>query len=49
LQGKEVVLDACDLGFPVTVHETACRAANLSPDDSDRALAVLKSRGVKIL
>src|SRR5215469_53153 len=29
---KATVLDARELGFPVTVHQNACRAVNLSPD-----------------
>lgn len=46
---KATVLDACDLGFQVTVHETACRAVNLSPTDGEKALAAMKNGGAKIL
>jgi nicotinamidase/pyrazinamidase len=46
---KATVLDACDLGFKVTVHQKACRAVNLSPDDGATALAVMREAGVKIV
>jgi nicotinamidase/pyrazinamidase len=46
---KATVLDARDLGFNVTVHENACRAVNLSPDDGADALAAMREAGVKIL
>jgi nicotinamidase/pyrazinamidase len=45
---KATVLDARDLGFNVTVHQTACRAVNLSPDDGAKALAAMRDAGVKI-
>ena len=45
---KATVLDARELGFPVTVYKNACRAVNLSPDDGDKALAVMTARGVRI-
>ena len=46
---KATVLDARDLGFNVTVHENACRAVNLSPDDGVKALAIMGEAGVTIL
>ena len=46
---KATVVDACDLGFPVTVHQKACRAVNLSPDDGAKALAAMKAAGANIL
>ncbi|MBV8485993.1 MAG: bifunctional nicotinamidase/pyrazinamidase [Verrucomicrobia bacterium] len=46
---KATVLDARDLGFNVTVHQEACRAVNLSPDDGATALAVMREAGVKIV
>jgi nicotinamidase/pyrazinamidase len=46
---KATVLDARDLGFNVTVHQRACRAVNLSPNDGATALAIMQEAGVKIL
>jgi nicotinamidase/pyrazinamidase len=46
---KATVLDARDLGFNVTVHQNACRAVNLSPDDGANALTVMREAGVKIV
>jgi nicotinamidase/pyrazinamidase len=46
---KATVLDARDLGFNVTVYENACRAVNLSPDDSGKALAAMRQAGVRIV
>ena len=46
---KATVLDACDLGFNVTVRENACRAVNLSADDGAKALATMREVGVKIV
>jgi nicotinamidase/pyrazinamidase len=46
---KATVLDARDLGFNVTVHENACRAVNLSPNDSVEALAIMGEAGVMIV
>ena len=46
---KATVLDACDLGFRVTVHQNACRAVNLSPDDGVKALASMKRAGAEVL
>jgi nicotinamidase/pyrazinamidase len=45
---KATVLDARNLGFNVTVHENACRAVNLSPDDGAKALAAMHQAGAKI-
>jgi nicotinamidase/pyrazinamidase len=46
---KATVLDARDLGFDVTLHQNACRAVNLSPDDGAKALAMMREAGVKIV
>jgi nicotinamidase/pyrazinamidase len=46
---KATVLDACELGFPVAVHQNACRAVNLSPDDGAKALAAMRAAGAKIV
>jgi nicotinamidase/pyrazinamidase len=46
---KATVLDACDLGFSVTVHENACRAVNLSPVDGANALAAMRDAGVRVV
>lgn len=45
---KATVLDARDLGFNVTVHENACRAVNLSPDDGTKTLAAMREAGVRV-
>ena len=45
---KATVLDARDLGFQVTVYESACRAVNLSPADGANALAAMRKAGVRI-
>src|ERR1700739_4617878 len=44
---KATALDARGLGFKVTVVLDACRAVNLSPDDSAKAIAVLRAAGAK--
>lgn len=46
---KATVLDARDLGFSVTVYESACRAVNLAPDDGAKALTAMREAGVKIV
>jgi nicotinamidase/pyrazinamidase len=46
---KATVLDARELGFNVTLHQDACRAVNLSPDDGAKALAVMEKAGVMIV
>ena len=46
---KATVLDACELGFRVTVIQNACRAVNLSPDDGVKALASMKRAGAEVL
>jgi nicotinamidase/pyrazinamidase len=45
---KATVLDACDLGFKVTVYENACRAVNLSPDDGAKALETMQAAGARV-
>jgi nicotinamidase/pyrazinamidase len=46
---KATVLDACELGYRVSVPETACRAVNLSPDDGVKALAAMSRAGATVL
>jgi nicotinamidase/pyrazinamidase len=46
---KATVLDARELGFNVTLHQDACRAVNLSPDDGAKAMAVMEKAGVMIV
>ena len=46
---RATVLDARELGFPVTVYEDACRAVNLSPDDGAKALAAMRAAGVRVV
>ncbi|NLS91999.1 MAG: bifunctional nicotinamidase/pyrazinamidase [Planctomycetaceae bacterium] len=41
-------LDAVELGFETWVVEDACRGVNLKPGDVDRAVAEMRSQGVKI-
>src|SRR5262249_30661111 len=45
---KATVLDACDLGFNVTVQADACRAVNLSPNDGANALAAMRDAGAVV-
>ena len=46
---KATVLDARELGFPVTVHRNACRAVNLSPDDGAKAVAAMEAAGARVV
>lgn len=46
---KATVLDACELGFSATVHQNACRAVNLSPEDGAKALAAMSAAGARIV
>jgi nicotinamidase/pyrazinamidase len=46
---KATALDARDLGFKVAVHQNACRAVNLSPDDGAKALEIMQEAGVIII
>jgi nicotinamidase/pyrazinamidase len=46
---KATVLDPRDLGFNVTVHENACRAVNLSPDDETKTLAAMREAGIRVV
>jgi nicotinamidase/pyrazinamidase len=46
---KATVLDACELGFLVTVEQAACRAVNLSSDDGAKALATMRTAGARIV
>jgi len=42
-------LDSNSLGFKTYVIQDACRAVNISPDDSDKALEELRINGVKVI
>lgn len=42
---KFTVLDACRLGFRVSVIEQGCRAVNLHPDDGENALKDMQRAG----
>lgn len=46
---KFTVLDACRLGFSVTVVEPGCRAVNLQPGDGEKALQEMKEAGASIV
>jgi len=43
------VLDGLSLGYNVFVIEDACRAVNLNPGDSEKALKDMKEKGAKII
>ena len=43
------VLDGLSLGYIVFVIEDACRAVNLNPGDSEKALKDMKKKGAKII
>jgi nicotinamidase/pyrazinamidase len=45
---KATVIDARELGFPVTVVPEACRAVNLSPDDGTKALDAMQAAGARV-
>jgi nicotinamidase/pyrazinamidase len=45
---KYTVLDALKLGYKVQILQDGCRGVNLKPDDSDRALKDLISKGASI-
>lgn len=44
---KFTVLDACRLGFRVSVIEPGCRAVNLSPEDGERAFREMERAGAR--
>lgn len=46
---KFTVLDACRLGFRVSVIEQGCRAVNLSPEDGERAFREMECAGARRL
>jgi nicotinamidase/pyrazinamidase len=46
---KATVLDALELGFPVTVSTEACRAVNLSRDDGAKALDAMRTAGARVV
>lgn len=45
---KFTVLDACELGFDVTLIEDGCRAVNVRPGDDARAISAMRTAGAKI-
>ncbi|MEM0925746.1 MAG: bifunctional nicotinamidase/pyrazinamidase [Planctomycetota bacterium] len=45
---KYTVLDACKLGYNVTVIQNGCRGVGLAPDDVPRAFAEMKAAGATI-
>ena len=45
---KFTALDALAEGFEVVLHLAACRGVNLNPGDVDRAVAEMRSQGVRI-
>lgn len=45
---KFTALDALSEGFEVVLHLEVCRGVNLSADDVDKAIAEMRSKGVKI-
>lgn len=46
---KYTAEDAVDLGFETYLITDGCRGVNLQVDDSDKAIAFLKSKGVKMV
>ncbi len=46
---KATALDALSEGFQVALHTGACRGVELSPGDTERAIAEMKAAGVQIL
>ncbi len=44
---RATVLDACRLGFDVTVAEDAIRAVDVEPGDGDRAIEEMKEAGAR--
>lgn len=46
---KDTVLDACHLGYQVTVLTTATRPVNLEPGDADAALNAMTAAGAHLL
>ena len=46
---RATVLDACGLGFGVTVIEDGCRGVDVTPGDSERAFAEMRSAGARVI
>lgn len=46
---RATVLDACGLGFGVTVIEDGCRGVDVSPGDSERAFSEMRSVGARVI
>lgn len=46
---KFSVLDALRLGYQTQVITDGCRGVNLSPDDSEQALAEMQSAGAQLV
>ncbi|MDY0340880.1 MAG: bifunctional nicotinamidase/pyrazinamidase [Coriobacteriia bacterium] len=46
---RATVLDACALGFGVTVIEDGCRAVEVAPGDGERAFTEMRSAGARVI
>ena len=46
---RATVLDACDLGYEVTVPVSGCRAVNLDPGDGERAEQEMREAGATLV
>lgn len=46
---RATVLDACGLEFGVTVIEDGCRGVDVTPGDSERAFAEMRSAGARVI
>lgn len=46
---RATVLDACGLGFGVTVIEDGCRGVDVTAGDSERAFADMRSAGARVI
>ena len=45
---KHTVLDACQLGYGVTVVEDGCRGVDVVPGESERARAAMRAAGARL-
>ncbi|MHB1017771.1 MAG: bifunctional nicotinamidase/pyrazinamidase [Coriobacteriia bacterium] len=46
---RATVLDACGLGFGVTVIEDGCRGVDVTPSDSERAFTEMRLAGARVI
>jgi len=46
---RATVLDACGLGFGVTVIEEGCRGVDVAPGDSERAFTEMRLAGARVI